>query len=127
LWVLVLLHIALWWVVSCYFNLFELKLCFFQCLFSLFPSLFCLSGRFKLSSFLNFLFLLDFFEFFKNVLVMQNRMCKFILKVIIIKELLYSPLDLRRFKNLMDGGTHSRIFLEHASDQIACCRAESWW
>lgn len=121
-----LLHIALGRLVGCDFDLFKLELGFLQSLFSSFPGFFCLAGRFLLSSFFDFLLLLYFFEFIKHVLVMQNCMSKFIFKGFAPKELLYTPLNLRGFKYLVDGWAHGGVFLEHACDQVTCRRAESW-
>lgn len=121
-----LLHIALGRLIGCDFDLFKLKLSFLQSLFSSFPGFFCLAGRFLLSGFFDFLLLLDFFEFIKHVLVMQNRMRKFIFKGFAPKELLNTPLNLRGFQYLVDGWTHGGVFLEHACDQVTCRRAESW-
>jgi len=57
-------------------------------------------------------------ELFKYVLVVQNSVGEFILERCTIKEILNSGRDLRHSQDLVDRGTHCRIFLQKFSDQV---------
>lgn len=114
--VFVLLHIALRRLVGGDTDLFKLALSLLKSLLSNFPCLFCLAGRFCFFGFFHFLLLLHFFKFNKHVLVVENRVGKFIFKNFSTEELLYPPLNLGWFQYLVDCRPHSGIFLEHAGD-----------
>lgn len=83
----------------------------------------CLSSRgfLFLLLFLSFLGDLGLLEFFEHVLVMEDRVGKFVLKGLTFEELLDSRLDLGHFEDLVNGGSHSGVFLKHAGNQLRRC------
>jgi hypothetical protein len=60
------------------------------------------------------------FEFFKNILVMQDSVGKFIFESFTAQKLTYTPLYLGGPQDLVDCGTTSWVFLEHARNQATC-------
>jgi hypothetical protein len=93
--------------------LFSLSLCHLVLLDCLILALFLptLNVLSLLDSFLLLLILLAL-ECFKDIVVVQQSVGEFILKVLIVKELRYSPVNYRHLQHFVDCGSASGVFCQ---------------
>jgi len=66
-------------------------------------------------------------EFFKNVLIVQDSVRKFIFECFPSKELAYTGLDLWHLKDLVNSRTHCWVFLKHILYQTSRCISKRTW
>ena len=113
-WVLILVHVALWWLV-------QVLAC------QLSSSCLSLVKSFLLTLLFRLFGSLDLFEFFKDILVVKESVRELILEDILLEEFLYSILDAGHLEQLMNIWSLSWISLQHERQDVGHILREVRW